>query len=143
MIGIMPEISRDFSSIGRNIEFAQAQFFNESKTERNCNYCEVSSSTNDYRGQHDTSCYQAQPASYNQRPHYLHYRTTQQAPYRTYYYREKVGKCGIIHSGIPSPYIKQLPNIPLVNILYYRREKPTVSSGTSLKIETSMMHQLK
>ena len=46
------------------------------------------------------SYYQPQPSSYNQRKHYCHHRATKQ---------------GIIHSGIPNPYIKQVPIIPFGN----------------------------
>ena len=46
----------------------------------------MSSSTNDYCGQHDTSYYQPQPSTnYNQRQQYFHNRKTQQTPYRIDY----------------------------------------------------------
>ena len=77
--------------------------------------------------------YQPQPANYNQRQQYHHDRTTQQAPYITDYDKEDVEKCGVTHSGIPSPEIKQLPIIPLGGVPYYRKKTPTVSSGDSLK----------
>ena len=56
---------------------------------------------------------------------------------------KKKWKHGIAQIGIPSFYIEQLPIIPLVNVWYYRNKNATVSSGTSLKTETSKMHQLK
>ena len=51
-------------------------------------------------------------------------------------------KRDVTHGVIPSPDIKQLPIIPFVTVSYYRRNNPTVSSVTSLKTETSKMHQL-
>ena len=56
--------------------------------------------------------------------------------------KKKVDKHGVIHSGIPSPEIKQLTIIPLGNVPNYRNKIPNVSSDTSLKTETSKMHQL-
>ena len=80
----------------------------------------MSSSTNTYGGQYDAWYYQPQtPAYYNQGQQYFHCRTTQQAPYRTDYYIEKLDKRGFNHSGIPSPDIKQLPIIPLGNVPNY------------------------
>ena len=52
-------------------------------------------------------------------------------------------KRGVTHSGITSPEIKQLTIIPLVNVPYYRKKNPTVSSDSSLEKETRKMHQLK
>ena len=118
IIDIRPEISRFFSPIGRNIEFPQAHCFSERKPERNWQYREVSSSTNDYLRQHDTSYYQPQPAICNQRQRYRHDRTKQQAPFITDYDREK-WKNVVFHSGISSPDIKQSPIIPLGNEPYY------------------------
>ena len=64
--------------------------------------CSASSSTSDYYGQHDTSYYQPKsPPDYKQRQQYLHHITTQLAPYRTGYYKEKVDTCGVTQSGIP------------------------------------------
>ena len=80
-----PATSITFSPIGRNIEFPQSQRFSEWKPECNWQYREASISTNDYRGQHDIFYYQPQTANYNQRQHYFCDRTTQQAPYITYY----------------------------------------------------------
>ena len=98
----------------------QSQRFSESKTERNWNYCEASSPTNDYHGQQDTFYYQ--PNNYNQRQQYRHDRTKQQYPYRTDYDREKWDKRGIVHIGIPPPTIKQLPIIPfLMNLILERK----------------------
>ena len=51
--------------------------------------------------------------------------------------------CGVTHSGIPSPDIKQLLIIPLGNLPYYRKKTPTVSSGNPLNTDTIKMHQLK
>ena len=80
----------------------------------------MSSSTNDYCGQHDTSYYQPQPPDdYNQRQQYLHHITKQQASYITDYDKGKVDKCGCTNSGIPSPDINQLPIIPLINVPKY------------------------
>ena len=62
-----------------------------------------------------TCHYQPQPATYNQHQQYIHYIITQQDPSRTVCDRDKVGKCGNIRSGIPSPDIKKLPIIPLGN----------------------------
>ena len=59
--------------------------FSERKTNRNFHYREVSSSTNDYRGQHGISYYQ--PAKYNQRRQDRHDRATQQYPYISDYGR--------------------------------------------------------
>ena len=85
-----------------------------------------SSSTNDFRGQHDTSYYQPQPpANYNQRHQYLNHRTTQRAPYTNYYYKEKVDKCGVTKGGIPSSDIKQLPIIPLISLHNFINKTPT------------------
>ena len=83
------------------------------KPERNWHSHEASSSTNVYRGQQDTSHYQ--PTDYNQRQQYRHDITTKQFSYRTDYDRGEVEKYGIIHSGIPTPYIKQVPFIPFGN----------------------------
>ena len=54
-----------------------------------------------------------------------------------------VEKRGIINSGIPSPDMKLLEIIPLGNEPQYRNKNPTVSSGDSLRIETSKIHKLK
>ena len=51
-------------------------------------------------------------------------------------------KHGSIHSGIPTPEIKQAPVIPFVNEQQYR--KNTISSSVSyFKTETSKTNQLK
>ena len=52
-------------------------------------------------------------------------------------------KLGFTHSGIPSPYIKQLTIIILDNVHNYSKKRPTVYSGTSLNTETIKMPQLK
>ena len=65
----------------------QSQRFSKSKIERKCHYHEASSSTNDYRGQNNTSYYQ--PSNYNQCQYYFYYRKKGQAPYRTDYESEK------------------------------------------------------
>ena len=143
IFGTSPAISRTFQPIVRNIEFAQTQLLSDRETGRNCQYCSLSSSTTDYRGQHDTSYYQPQtPDDYNQRQQYHSHRRKQQAPCRTGHDREKVYKRGVNHSGIPSPEIKQLPIIPIGNVPTYTKKNPTVSSGASLKTETRKMLQL-
>ena len=94
----------------------------------------MSSSTNDYLGQHVIFYYQSQPpADYNQSHQYRNHITTQPDPCRTDYDTEKVDKRGGTHSGIPSLDIKQSPIIPLCNVQYYRKKTPTVSSVASLK----------
>ena len=103
----------------------------------------MSSSTNDYCGKHDTLYYQTQPDNYNQRQQYPRDITTQQDHYITDYDKENVGKCGVAYIVIPSPDIKQLPTISLVDVPYYRKKNPIIYSCTSLKTETSKMHQLK
>ena len=92
----MPEISTSFSPIVTNIVIPQTHHFIERKQDHNWQYC----------GQHisdtDSSYYQTQPTTYNQRQHYCENRRTQQAHSNNYYDREKVGKHGNIHSGIPA-----------------------------------------
>ena len=56
---------------------------------------------------------------------------------------DKNGKRGIIHSGIPSPDMKQFPIVPLGNEPHYRNKTPTSSPYTSLKTDTINVHQLK
>ena len=89
IIGIKPEISRNVSAIGRNIEFRKAQPYSDKETWINWQCLEVSSPNIDYCGQYYTSYYQLQPDSYNQCQHYCHHITTQQAPYITDYDKEK------------------------------------------------------
>ena len=91
-----PEISRYFSPIGRNIEIPQTHCFSESKLDSNWQSF----------GQQYSSYYQPQPDTYNQRQRYHHDIITQQDPYITDYDRDNVVKHGNIHSGIPSPDIK-------------------------------------
>ena len=55
------------------------------------------------RGQHESSCYQPQPANYNQFQHYCHNRRDQKAPSRNDYDWDKGGNNGNIHSGIHIP----------------------------------------
>ena len=76
--------------IGINIEIPQTHCFSEKKDH---NWKS--------RGQHDSSYYQPQPATYNQHQHYHQDRRTQQSCSNNYYDREKVGKHGNIHSVIP------------------------------------------
>ena len=54
------------------------------------------------RGQHDSSYYQPQPTTCNQRQQYHHYRITQQAPFINDYDKGKVVKHGNINIGIPT-----------------------------------------
>ena len=56
-----------------------------------------------FRPATDLSYYQPQPATYNQCQHYFQDRITQQSFSKNDYDREKVGKHGNIHSGIPTP----------------------------------------
>ena len=71
-------------------------------------YNSASSSTNDYRGQYDTSYYQPQPSTdYNQHQQYCNPTTTQRAPYIPDYDKEKVDELGVTQSGITSSDIKQ------------------------------------
>ena len=79
----------------------QSQHFSERKPERNWNFCEASSSTNDYCEQCDISY--DQPANHNQRQKYRHDITTQQAPYRNDHDRGELKKYGSIYSVLPSP----------------------------------------
>ena len=84
-----------FSPIGINIEIPKTHRFSESKTDLNWKYC----------GKYSPYYYQPQHTTYNQIQHYRHCIRTQKSPSGTDYDREKVVKCGNIHSGIPSPYI--------------------------------------
>ena len=58
-----------------------------------------------YQSKHgtDLSHYQLQPAKYNQSQHYCQDIRTKQACSKNDYDREKVGRHGNIHSGIPTP----------------------------------------
>ena len=87
--------------------------------------------------------YQPQPpAYYNQHRQYRHHITKQQYPYRTDYDKEKQDKHGLAYIVIPSPDIKQLPIITLVNVPNYSEKIPIVYSCTSLNTETRNMPQL-
>ena len=61
IIGTRPATSRTFSPIEKYIECAQTQWLGDRETGRILQYSSVSSSTNEYFGQHDTSYYQPQP----------------------------------------------------------------------------------
>ena len=54
-----------------------------------------------------------------------------------------MGKHGRIHSGIPTPYKKQVPVIPFGNEQQYRGTHQTLYLGSSLKKDAIKTHQLK
>ena len=87
----------------------------------------------------DSSYYQPQPATYNQRQQYCQDIMIQQARSKNYYNREKVGNHGNIHSRIPTP--EKVPIIPLGKSYYARKKDPTDSSTNSLKTATSRIHK--
>ena len=129
IIGTSPAISRVFSPIDRNIEIPQTHHFSERKPDNNWKSC----------GKHDSSYYQPQPATYNQRPQYHNDRRTQQYTSRNDFCKEKVGKHGNIHSGITTP--EKNPHITLGNDSYARKKTPTDSSVTYLRTETISMQK--
>ena len=67
-------------------------------------------------------------------------RRTQQACSKNDYDRDKVGKHGNIHSGIPTPDKIKVPNISLRNNSYARKKNPTESYLNHLRTETSRVH---
>ena len=73
-------ISRTFLSIGISTDIPQTHCIRERKPDHNWKL----------RGQHDSSYYQPQSASYNQPQHYRQDRITQQAPSRNDCDRDKV-----------------------------------------------------
>ena len=129
IISTTPEISTIFSPIGRNVSIPQTHHFSERKKDHNWKSCGQHNSS-DYQPQPttDSSYYQPKLASYSQRQQYCQDRIIQQDRSKNGYDRDKMGKHGNIHSGIPTPDQKQLPIISLRNNSYARKKNPTDSS---------------
>ena len=83
-----------------------------------------------------------QPTTYNQCQKYCHDISTQQVPSIDLHDREKVDKRSSIHSGITTPYIKQVPVITFGTEQEYRKTPP-LSSGSYLITENSKVNKLK
>ena len=98
--------------MSRIIEISQTHPFSEIKQDHHWQSC----------GQHYSSFYQPQPATYNQRQQYRQDRRTKPAHSKKYFDRDKVGKHGNINSGIPTPDLK-ITNYFIGKYFIHKKEK--------------------
>ena len=120
------------SPIGQNIVIPKTNRFIEKIPDHNWQY----------RGQHDSSYYQPQPAIHSPRQQYRHDRIIHQDYPKNDCDREKVGAHGTIHSLMPTPGKHATPIIPLESDYYSRRYPPTYSSSTLLITVTIKMKKV-